>query len=97
LGARHGSLPIEVIDEAVRLNHALVHQPFATGNRTLDLRYDLLGYWHAVRSGEQAVLCETPVVVDIDASASATTISRNGAARSSNGATRRAPIFVRRR
>jgi radical SAM superfamily enzyme YgiQ (UPF0313 family) len=66
LNARHGSLPMEVIDEAVRLNHALVNQPFASENRTMTLRYDLLGYWHAVRNGEQAVLRERPVLVEID-------------------------------
>lgn len=66
LNARHGSLPMDVIDEAVRLNHALVNQPFATENRTIKLRYDLLGYWHAVRNGEQALLREAPVLVDID-------------------------------
>ncbi|WP_428660066.1 B12-binding domain-containing radical SAM protein [Reyranella sp.] len=66
LSARYGSLPMEVIDEAVRLNHALVNQPFATENRTIRLRYDLLGYWHAVRNGEQALLREVPVLVEID-------------------------------
>jgi len=66
LNARHGSLPMDVIDEAVRLNHALVNQPFATGNLTMKLRYDLLGYWHAVRNGEQAPLRERAVLVEID-------------------------------
>jgi radical SAM superfamily enzyme YgiQ (UPF0313 family) len=66
LNARHGSLPMDVIDEAVRLNHALVNQPFASENQTLKLRYDLLGYWHAVRNGEQALLRETPMLVEID-------------------------------
>jgi len=66
LSTRYGSLPMEVIDEAVRLNHALVNQPFATENRTIRLRYDLLGYWHAVRNGEQALLREVPVLVEID-------------------------------
>ena len=58
--------PMDVIDEAVKLNHALVNQPFATSNSTLKLRYDLLGYWHAVRNGEAAELRETPVLVEID-------------------------------
>jgi hypothetical protein len=66
LNARHSSLPMDVIDEAVRLNHALVNQPFATSNGTVKLRYDLLGYWHAVRNGEPALLRETPVMVEID-------------------------------
>jgi len=35
LNARHGSLPMDVIDEAVRLNHALVNQPFAASNTSV--------------------------------------------------------------
>jgi radical SAM superfamily enzyme YgiQ (UPF0313 family) len=66
LKARHSSLPMDVIEQAVRLNHALVNQPFATANSTLRLRYDLLGYWHAVRNGEPALLREAPVLVEID-------------------------------
>ena len=34
LSARHAGLPMDVIDEAMRLNHALVHQPFAKEQRS---------------------------------------------------------------
>ena len=57
---------MDVIDEAIKLNHALVHQPFAKTNLKVKLRYDLLDYWHKVRSGEQALLREQPMVVEID-------------------------------
>jgi hypothetical protein len=66
VSARHSGLPMEVIDEAIRLNHALVHQPFAKTNLKVRLRYDLLDYWHKVRGGEQALLTEKPMVVEID-------------------------------
>lgn len=66
LRARHSSLPMDVIDEAVKLNGALVHQPFAKENTKLRLRYDLLDYWHKVRNGEQPLLKEAPVEVEID-------------------------------
>src|SRR5258707_3282743 len=66
VSARHSGLPMEVIDEAIRLNHALVHQPFAKTNLKVKLRHDLLDYWHKVRGGEQALLTEKPMVVEID-------------------------------
>jgi radical SAM superfamily enzyme YgiQ (UPF0313 family) len=59
-------LPMGVIDEAVKLNHALVHQPFAKDDVKIELRYDLLDYWRKVRDGEQALLTEKALVVEID-------------------------------
>ena len=69
VNARHSGLPMDVIDEAVRLNHALVHQPFVRDKLEVRLRYDLLDYWHKVRGGEQALLREVPLVVEIDRAA----------------------------
>jgi radical SAM superfamily enzyme YgiQ (UPF0313 family) len=66
LTARHADLPMDVIEEAIKLNHALVHQPFAKTNLKVKLRYDLLDYWNKVRGGEQALLREQPMVVEID-------------------------------
>jgi hypothetical protein len=66
VSARHSGLPMDVIDEAIRLNHALVHQPFAKANLKVKLRYDVLDYWHKVRGGEQALLREAPMVVEVD-------------------------------
>jgi radical SAM superfamily enzyme YgiQ (UPF0313 family) len=63
---RHAGLPMDVIDDAIKLNHALVHQPFARTNLTVALRYDILDYWYKVRTGEQAVLREQPMLVEID-------------------------------
>jgi radical SAM superfamily enzyme YgiQ (UPF0313 family) len=64
--ARSANLPMDVIEQAIRLNHALVNQPFAKGDLEVELRYDLLGYWNKVRAGEQAALREVPLVVEID-------------------------------
>jgi radical SAM superfamily enzyme YgiQ (UPF0313 family) len=66
VSARHAGLPMDVVEEAIRLNHALVHQPFAKTNLKVKLRYDLLDYWNKVRGGEQALLKEQPMVVEID-------------------------------
>ena len=66
VSARHSGLPMDVIDEAIRLNHALVNQPFAKTNLKIKLRYDLLDYWQKVRTGEQALLVEKPMLVEID-------------------------------
>jgi len=64
--ARHAGLPMEIIEEAIKLNHALVHQPFAKTNLKVRLRHDLLDYWHKVRGGEQPLLREAPVTVEVD-------------------------------
>jgi radical SAM superfamily enzyme YgiQ (UPF0313 family) len=64
--ARHAGLPMDVIGDAIKLNHALVHQPFAKTNLTVKLRYDILDYWHKVRTGEPALLREQRMLVEID-------------------------------
>ena len=66
VSARHSGLPMDVIDEAIRLNHALVHQPFARTDLKVKLRYDILDYWHKVRTGEPALLVEKPMLIEID-------------------------------
>jgi radical SAM superfamily enzyme YgiQ (UPF0313 family) len=64
--AHSAGLPIEIIDEAVRLNHAMVHQPFAKTDLEVRLAYDLLDYWRKVRNGEEALLRHEPLVVHVD-------------------------------
>jgi hypothetical protein len=66
VSARSAGLPVETIDEAVRLNHALVHQPFAKSDLEVRLAYDLLEYWRKVRNGEEAMLRRAPLVVQVD-------------------------------
>ncbi|MFZ5781031.1 MAG: B12-binding domain-containing radical SAM protein [Pseudomonadota bacterium] len=66
VAAKAAGLPMDIIDEAIRLNHALVHQPFPKDNLTVRLRYDLLDYWHRVRAGEPAVLHEKPMAIVVD-------------------------------
>ncbi len=66
VAARHSGLPMDVIEDAIKVNHALVHQPFAKTNLKVKLRYDILDYWNKVRTGEQALLREQPMLVEID-------------------------------
>jgi radical SAM superfamily enzyme YgiQ (UPF0313 family) len=66
VSARNSGLPMDIIDEAIRLNHALVHQPFAKDNLKVRVRHDLLDYWHKVRGGEQALLREAPMAIEVD-------------------------------
>ena len=63
---RSPSSPLDAIEEAVRLNRALVRQPFVHENLTLHLNYDLLGFWRDMRNGEPATLVARPLVVKID-------------------------------
>src|SRR6266508_1293231 len=69
VSAKAAGLPMDIIDEAIRLNHALVHQPFAKDSLKIRLSYDLLDYWHKVRGGEQAVLTEKPLAIEVDRAA----------------------------
>jgi radical SAM superfamily enzyme YgiQ (UPF0313 family) len=64
--AHHAGLRMDVIDEAIKLNHAMVHQPFARTNLKVKLRYNILDYWNKVRTGEPALLEERPMVIEID-------------------------------
>jgi radical SAM superfamily enzyme YgiQ (UPF0313 family) len=64
--ARHAGLPMDVIEDAIKLNHALVHQPFARTNLEVKLRYDILDYWHKVRTGEPALLRQQPMLIEVD-------------------------------
>ncbi len=66
VGARGDGLPMEIFEEAIRLNHALVNQPFAKSDLTLRVKHNLLDYWDKVRSGEPADLAEVEMAVDID-------------------------------
>jgi len=66
VSTRGAGLPTEIIDEAVHLNHALVHQPFARKDLKVRLNHDLLDYWHKVRNGEAAVLRRAPQVVAVE-------------------------------
>src|SRR5258707_8634095 len=66
VSARNAGLPMDIIDEAIRLNHALGHQPFSRENVKIRLRHDLLDYWHKVRGGEQALLREAPMAIEVD-------------------------------
>ncbi len=66
LRTRSADLPLEIVDEAVRLNHALVHKPFARENQQVRLTHDILDYWNKVRGGEPAILRKAPLVVEID-------------------------------
>jgi len=69
VSARNAGLPMDVIDDAIKLNHALVHQPFAKADLKVKLRYDILDYWHKVRTGEQALLRELPMLVEVERTA----------------------------
>jgi len=66
VATRGTGLSTQIVTEAVRLNHALVRQPFVHENEALRLRYDLLDYWRRVRDGESATLHEKPTVVEVD-------------------------------
>jgi hypothetical protein len=56
----------KVLDEALRLNRALVKQPFAQENEVIELSCDLMGFYTGVREGEKQPLRHVPTAVQID-------------------------------
>jgi radical SAM superfamily enzyme YgiQ (UPF0313 family) len=65
---RSPSAPLSALEEAIKLNRALVRQPFVKDDTTVRLNYDVLRFWHDTRNGEPATLEKRPLVVTIDRS-----------------------------
>lgn len=59
-----------VLADAVRLNHALLKQPFTAHDISVSLDHDVHSLWQAVRQGEAARLQPRPTTVNILRSAS---------------------------
>ena len=59
-------VPLGAIGDAIRLNQALVSQPFVPDDLHITLGHDILGFWHAVCRGEAATLRsgEFPVLIE---------------------------------
>ena len=66
LRKRSPTSPLDAIEEAVKLNCALVRQPFVQDDLSLRLNYDLLQFWHDMRNGEPASLTKRFLAVAID-------------------------------
>jgi tRNA A37 methylthiotransferase MiaB len=56
----------KVLEEALRLNRALVKQPFAQENEVIELSCDLMGFYTGVREGEKRPLRHVRTAVQID-------------------------------
>ena len=57
---------IELLSEAVRLNHVLVNQPFADADLVIETTSNLLEFHQAVRNGEDMPLRHTPSTIRIN-------------------------------
>jgi hypothetical protein len=67
LAALHGGAKVDkVLDEALRLNRALVKQPFAQDDEVVELSCDLMSFYTGVREGEKRPLRQVPTAVQID-------------------------------
>ncbi len=56
----------KTVDEALRVNQALVKQPHLRENETVAISCDLMSFYNGVRQGEKAPLRAVPTVVQID-------------------------------
>jgi tRNA A37 methylthiotransferase MiaB len=66
IGERSASLPTALIDQAIRLNRALVKQPFAQDDPTLALDYDLWRFYQDKLTGQAASLEPRQVAYRVD-------------------------------
>ncbi len=62
------TVPWPVLEDGIRLNQALIKQPFVTGDLTLTLSYDIPSFWDGIRQGTAPMLNPGPVTVRIDRS-----------------------------
>ena len=57
---------IELLSEAVRLNHVLVNQPFADADLVVETVSNLLEFYQAARNGEDIPLRRRPSAIHVD-------------------------------
>jgi len=61
-----GKVPTVLMGDAVRLNHALLKQPFHDSDHVIRMNYDLLPYYRAILAGCDHSLKEIPVAYLIE-------------------------------
>ncbi len=66
LGATHPRRELGIIDDAVKLNHALVKQPFVRDDVMVSLDYDLATFFDAVRNNEHPELKRIKTRIRVD-------------------------------
>ena len=59
-------LPLDALRDAVKLNGALVKQPYVTDSVGVEIDYDVLGFWHGLREGGAQPLYHSRTTVHID-------------------------------
>jgi radical SAM superfamily enzyme YgiQ (UPF0313 family) len=63
-------VPIEAVHDAIKLNHALVSQPFVADDTVVALRYNILQFWRGIREGERVPLQEGSYGITVERSKS---------------------------
>jgi len=94
--ASKGAANIDLLDEALRLNHALVKQPGENEDITVSCSRDLLGFYRSILIGEPIQLKRQNVNYAVSDPLRPGRISTIGAARWSGTVIRRAPILWHR-
>ncbi|MCW9035105.1 MAG: radical SAM protein [Rhodospirillales bacterium] len=65
VGSRINLAPLQ---DSIKLNHALVKQPFVTENKKVELEHNILSYYLGRRIGQNPTLETSPTVVEINSS-----------------------------
>lgn len=67
LASEHSaSFDLTPIKEAIKLNRCLIKEPFANGNITIEMSYDLLPFYQGILRGHNYPLSNTPSIIEID-------------------------------
>ena len=64
-GELGADLPHKVLEDAVRLNRALLKQPFVAEDMTIELSSDVLSLWTGVRRGVPTPLVARPLTIQV--------------------------------
>ena len=64
------AVPIDAVSDAIRLNHALVSQPFVADDTSVALRYNILEFWRGIREGQPVPLLEGTYSISVERSRS---------------------------
>ncbi|MBI3513721.1 MAG: cobalamin B12-binding domain-containing protein [Proteobacteria bacterium] len=66
VGERGATLPLELIDQAIRLNQSLIKRPFSRDDATVKLDYDIWKFYQDRLIGRDASLERKPIAYQID-------------------------------
>ncbi len=63
-------VPLDAVTDAIRLNHALVSQPFVAEDTSISLGYNIIEFWRGIREGQPVPLAQGAYSIVVERSKS---------------------------